>query len=145
MLIERIEVDNRKKALLLIEKTFMEYEACDYSTEGVNSFMKILADQDFLDGLDMMGAFIDSDLVGVIATKNSGSHIALFFVEGNYHKQGIGKALFQRVLQGCFKDKMTVNSSPYAVAVYEHLGFVADGEERSTDGIRYTPMTYTKA
>lgn len=42
---------------------------------------------------------------------HGGKHIALFFVEGKYHCQGIGKQLFQTVKA----DNMTVNSSPYAV------------------------------
>lgn len=139
-----MKADIRKNALSLIEKTFMQYEAPDYSIEGVNAFMKILADKDFIDGLEILGAYIDSKLVGVIATKNNGNHISLFFVDGNYHKQGIGKALIKRAFENSSKDKITVNSSPYAVAVYEHLGFVADCKEQLTDGIRYTPMTFTK-
>ncbi|WP_312644137.1 GNAT family N-acetyltransferase [Hydrogenoanaerobacterium sp.] len=144
MLIEKIDADKRECALLLIEKTFMQYEAPDYSSEGVNSFKKILDDKGFIDGLEMLGAYIDSKLVGVIATKNSENHISLFFVDGNYHKQGIGKALFKQMLQSSAKNIITVNSSPYAVAVYACLGFVADCEEKLTDGIRYTPMTYIK-
>lgn len=144
MLIKNIEADKRENELLLIEKTFIQYEAPDYSTEGVSFFMKILADKDFIDGLEMLGAYIHSKLVGVIATKDNGNHISLFFVDGNYHKQGIGKTLFRQVLQNSFKDKITVNSSPYATAVYVRLGFVTDCEERLRDGIRYTPMTYTK-
>jgi len=42
------------------------------------------------------GAFQNERLVGVIATRSSGGHIALFFVDGTYQRQGIGKALFER-------------------------------------------------
>ena len=38
----------------------------------------------------------------------------------------------------------TVNSSPYAVEVYRHLGFVATDAEQCTDGLRYTPMRFEK-
>ncbi|MEI3367845.1 GNAT family N-acetyltransferase [Clostridium sp. CAG:265] len=33
-----------------------------------------------------------------MATRNHGTHIALFFVDGKYHRQGIGKKLFKTVL-----------------------------------------------
>ena len=36
----------------------------------------------------------------------------------------------------------TVNSSPYAVEVYRHLGFVPTDTEQLTNGIRYTPMRF---
>lgn len=35
---------------------------------------------------------------------------------------------------------MTVHSSPFAVEIYRHLGFVATGEERTVNGLRFTPM-----
>lgn len=35
---------------------------------------------------------------------------------------------------------MTVNSSPYAVPVYEKLGFHATGSEQTVNGLRFTPM-----
>ena len=38
-------------------------------------------------------------------------------------------------------EQITVNSSPYAVKVYEHLGFAKTGEQReSENGIVFTPM-----
>ena len=37
----------------------------------------------------------------------------------------------------------TVNSSPYAVEVYRHLGFVPTDDEKSVDGLRFTPMQYS--
>lgn len=37
-----------------------------------------------------------------------------------------------------------MHSSPYAVPVYHKLGFVDTGTEQVSDGIRYTPMKYTR-
>ena len=37
----------------------------------------------------------------------------------------------------------TVHSSPYAVEVYRHLGFVPTDEEQTVDGLRFTPMQYS--
>lgn len=63
-------------------------------------------------------------------------------VYGN--KQGIGRKLFEAVIQNSTRDAITVNSSPYAIEVYKHLGFSVMQEEQITDGIRYTSMLFTK-
>lgn len=73
--------------------------------------------------LYILGAYKDDNLVGIIATRNKGSHIALFFVNGKYHRQGIGRKLFNAMLENNHYSKITVNSSLYAVDVYHKLGF----------------------
>ena len=115
---------------------FLEYEAPDYTQEGIDEFYKSIHDENYLAMLSLYGAFSSEGLVGVIATRNSGKHIALFFVDGKYHRQGIGKQLFQAVQT----DKMTVNSSPYAVPVYSKFGFKSVNTEQVVNGIRFTPM-----
>ena len=86
------------------------------------------------------GAFIQEELIGIIATRNLGTHIALFFVDGKYHRQGIGKQLFQAAQAANKSNAMTVNSSPYAVPVYHKLGFRDTGTEQVVNGLRFTPM-----
>lgn len=66
---------------------------------------------------------MNNSLVGVIATRINGNHIALFFVKGKYHRQGIGRRLLDRVVENCTSNIITVNSSPCAVKIYRHLGF----------------------
>ena len=65
-----------------------------------------------------------------------------FFVDGMYHRKGIGKQLFEKVCLDNSSGNMTVNSSPFAVKVYHHLGFIDSDIEQVTDGLRYTPMIY---
>ena len=48
-------------------------------------------------------------------------------------------------LERCLQEKfdlaeITVNSSPYAVLIYERLGFVVQNEEMVKNGIRFIPM-----
>lgn len=123
-------------ALNLVWKVFLEYEAPDYTQEGIDEFYKSIHDERYLSMLSVYGAFSGEELVGVIATRNSGKHIALFFVDGRYHRQGIGKQLFQTVQT----DKMTVNSSPFALPVYKKLGFEVVAAEQAVNGLRFTPM-----
>lgn len=146
MEIKRIETSGRNEAVKLISSVFMQFEAPDYSDEGVKTFNEtVIYNDEFFNRLVMYGAYIETRLVGVIATMNEGKHIALFFVDGSYHRQGIGKMLFEKVLEVSTENEITVNSSPYAVEVYRHLGFTDTAEEQITDGMRYTPMVYRKS
>ena len=139
-LIRKIRQKEIERALLLVWQVFQEYEAPDYTKEGMQEFYKSIHDEKYLSNLDWYGAFVEEELVGVIATRNEGTHIALFFVDGKYHRQGIGKRLFQTVQIKCGSDKMTVNSSPYAVPVYHKLGFQDTNAEQTINGLRFTPM-----
>ncbi len=130
-------LDETQSALQLVWEVFQEFESPDYTQEGINEFYKTIHDENYISMLTMYGAFLSGELVGVIATRNNGRHIALFFVDGKYHRQGIGKQLFEAVRT----DKMTVNSSPYAVGIYRKLGFKAVDDEQSVNGLRFTPMT----
>ena len=75
---------------------------------------------------------------------SEGAHIALFFVKGEYHGRGIGNQLFKTVLQMCPAGSMTVNSSPYAVPIYHHLGFHDMDKEQAVNGLRFTPMEWRR-
>ncbi len=139
-LIRKIRPEERETALLLVWKVFQEYEAPDYTQEGVEAFYKSIHDEKYLSELCWYGAFVQEALVGVIAARNAGTHIALFFVDGAYHRQGIGKQLFQAALAANPSHVMTVNSSPYAASVYHKLGFEDTGSEQVANGLRFTPM-----
>lgn len=144
MTIEKINFENREKALALVLSVFMQYEAPEYSQQGIKTFKDFINSKESIDGLEIYGTFKEEEIVGVIATKNDGNHIALFFVYGKYHRQGIGRKLFETVIKESTGEKITVNSSPYAVEVYQKLGFILDSDEQLVDGLRYTPMTYIK-
>ncbi len=145
MIVSRITDEQEiKSALALALKVFMRFEAPEYPKEGIESFKASLSSREYLEKLKIYGAFEVSKLVGIIATRLLGSHIALFFVDENFQGQGVGRLLFDEVLRDCHTEKLTVNSSPYAAKIYRHFGFKDDMPEQTTDGIRYIPMTYTK-
>ncbi|MET0018350.1 GNAT family N-acetyltransferase [Oscillibacter sp.] len=127
-------------ALDLAWEVFGEFEVPDYTPQGAQAFYASIHDPDYLARLRIYGAFEGNTLIGVLATRNGGAHIALFFVRGAYHRQGVGRRLFFRACQENSAGQMTVNSSPYAVEVYRRLGFCETGAKQTTDGIRYTPM-----
>ena len=137
-------------AITLVWSVFDEFEAPDYSEEGVEEFrrsvnVETITGQMEKGGLVMKG-FVDGDILyGVIAVRNR-NHISLLFVQKDFHRRGIARRLFESVVEDCRKDReidrITVNSSPYAVEAYRHLGFRETGPEQEVNGIRFTPMDY---
>ena len=139
-----IEDSDRETALHLVLRVFMEYEAPDYIEEGIDTFKNFLSDKEQTDKLEMYGAFEGDIIVGVIASRNNATHISLFFVDGSHHRKGIGKLLFETLLNHTESEQITVNSSPFAVDIYKRLGFVSTNDEQTTNGIRFTPMVYKR-
>ena len=90
MEIKKIDLRKIDDALELIWKTFMKYEAPDYSEEGIEEFRRSIYNKEWLADKIFYGAYDENNLLGVIATKEK-SHIALFFVEGKHHRKGIGR------------------------------------------------------
>ena len=143
MEIRKIKDEEMPMALDLTWKTFLEFEAPDYTEEGIEEFRKSIYDNNWLAIRDFWGAFNGGKLLGLIATKNY-NHISLFFVDGKYHKQGIGRKLFNKICELNETGFYTVNSSPYAKGVYEHLGFEYTDSEQCVNGLRFYPMKNDK-
>lgn len=151
MEIIRLEKNYIRRALDLVWTVFEEFEAPEYSKEGIEEFRKFILYDSIIEKLEKgelnFWGCIDNDiLLGVIATKEI-DHICLLFVRKEYHKQGIARNLFQEVKKICNDysniKEITVNSSPYAVEVYHRLGFVDTDKEQTVNGIRFTPMLYS--
>lgn len=144
MVIRKIKEAEVPEAIQLVLSVFMEFEAPEYSKEGILHFQEFVHKSDISKELELYGAFHRNKIVGVIATRKEGKHISLFFVNSDYHKQGIGRKLFEIVKKNCKGEVLTVNSSPFAVPIYKHLGFMATDTEQIEDGIRFTPMIFHK-
>ena len=145
MIIRKIENTERKTAVALMWDTFLKFEAPDYSDEGVQSFKDFIENKEILKTLEFFGAYEQDELKGVIAINENRKHICCFFVKAKYHRQGIGRKLWEYVLNHSERNVFTVNSSPYAVPVYHKLGFVDTDTEQLADGMRYTPMKFVNA
>lgn len=145
MLVQPLPTKGLQAALDLVLRVFLQFEAPDYSEEGVETFCSFLKNGEEITKLRFYGAYERESLVGVLATRGEdGSHIALFFVDAAFQGRGVGRALFAQARAQCRGDRMTVHSSPYAKAIYEHLGFTAVSGEQLSNGIRYHPMQYSK-
>lgn len=137
-------------AMALAWKTFLKYEACDYTQQGIRSFEDFITDSRlhrmFLIGsYEMFVAMDDGRMIGMI-TLRSCSHISLLFVDDEYQKKGVGRALMNYLCNYLLTEegvgRVTVNASPYGVGFYHKLGFRDLRPEEEQDGIRYTPMEF---
>ena len=143
--IRRLSEDERQAALDLAWVVFSEYESPDYSAEGTEEFRKCLHDEDYLHGLQYYGAFDGEKLIGEIAIRPDRKHICFFFVDGSYHRRGIGTRMFRRLLEDYPDETITLNSSPFGLPFYKAIGFAATEEEKTVNGIRFTPMKYVRS
>jgi len=141
-MIRRLSEEERQAALDLAWAVFSEYESPDYSAEGTEEFRKCLHDEEYLRGLQYYGAFDGGKLIGEIAIRPEKLHICFFFVDGRYHRLGIGTKMFRRLLEDYPGETITLNSSPYGLPFYKVIGFVPTDEEKNVNGIRFTPMKY---
>ena len=142
MIIRLLTKEELNKSLDFIWRVFCDYEAVNYPEDGKQAFYKVLHSEDYLKILTAYGAFKDDNLIGIIATRNDGSHIALFFVAGEYQRLGIGRKLWETVLENSESEIITVNSSLYAKNIYLKLGFKQKSDTQEKDGIRFIPMEY---
>jgi GNAT superfamily N-acetyltransferase len=135
-------------AMALAWRTFMRFEADDYTPEGVESFQDFITDtmlhRMFVIGAyQLFGAYQDGKMVGMISLRNE-THISLLFVDENYHRHGIGRRLIDYVSEYVHNEEghhmLTVNAAPYATGFYHRIGFVDTGTVQESDGITYTPM-----
>lgn len=140
--------DEWEEAMALAWKTFLEFEGDVYSPEGIRNFEDFITDsalkRRFLMGAyQMMAAYEGSKLVGMISMRNE-KHISLLFVDRDYHRRGIGRALVLALASYVKREmghkQLTVNASPYGVEFYHSLGFFDLGPQKQQDGIIFTPM-----
>ncbi len=143
ILIRLLQKKETGSAIRLAWKVFCEFESPDYAPEGTEEFKKALNDDAYLRGLVYYGAFDGDKLAGMLGIRKEKAHICLLFVDGEYHRRGVGTALFERMCEDYRGKTITVNSSPYGAAFYRALGFTPTDGEQTVNGIRFTPMAYS--
>jgi len=149
-MIKEVAAEDIGRAIDLVNRVFFEFVAVDYSEKGRNTFESYVKNKlqevtaDLKTGHKKMWAYYQGgEILGVIATQNN-AHISLMFVDKEHHRKGIARQLFFTVLEEIKQSEsatqVTVNSSPYAVSAYEHLGFIKTDDEQEKDGIIFVPM-----
>lgn len=143
-----IDSEEWDEAIELIYRTFLEFDAPEFTEDGIAQFRDFISDHTLkrmyeAGVFQMIGAYDGMKLVGVLGLR-ANSHISLLFVHRDYHRQGIGRKLLMVLcdyaLIKLHQEFITVNSSPYAVEFYHRMGFTDVMETQESDGIIYTPM-----
>lgn len=136
-----------QETMEMIWKTFMRFEACDYTEEGISNFRDFITDgkiyKMFLEGAYKMLIVLDGEkIIGQISVRCR-NHISLLFVDEAYHRQGVGRALIQEMAKHLKENRelfMSVKAAPYAVGFYRKTGFHICSPEEEFSGIRVTSM-----
>lgn len=149
--IREVKNEELSECLKLIRKTFMRYEAPIFADEGIRSFMRFISEDNISSLLDkrsmwLYKAVFKGKLIGVAAVKDL-SHISLLFVDEKYQRKGAGTALLNFCIKKIrrknkYAHKVTLNSSPAAYGFYLKFGFDFDSDEKISEGVIYTPMSY---
>jgi len=111
----------------VVNRTFNKFIAPTYSPEGIESFFNYvrpdLISQRAMNSYLILVALFHNNIVGVIEIRNY-CHISLLFVDEQYHRKGVARGLLNHALDICRChnpdiSQITVNSSPYALAIYK--------------------------
>lgn len=142
------KVEDWEPMMKMVWRTFLRFEAKDYTDEGIHSFLDFITDEklfhSFLRGdYQVMVATDRENIVGMASVRNR-NHLSLLFVDEPYHRKGIGRRLLDRFCEYLQKEEgepyMSVKAAPYAVQFYEKLGFDVVSPEEQVGGIRVTSM-----
>ena len=153
IVIRKIKSHEVADAMALAMEVFMQFEAQDYDPSGVDSFKRdIVENPEYLENArqgicPIYGAFDGEKLVALMGMRSSKTHINLVFTKKEYHRKGIATAIFRYLLDDILAenpalDALTLNSSPYGLPFYLHMGFIPLTEEQEINGIKFTPMKY---
>ncbi len=117
-MIRKLMKEEYKNAINLSYQVCIECGINDFTEEGIETFKSFVYDTSLMNTLDIYGAFDNHLLIGIIGVHRERQHISLFFVLPHYHRQGIGKSLFDYMMSNCNFTYITVNSSTYAETFY---------------------------
>ena len=132
-----------------VKRVFDEFVAPDYSEEGNNHFYDFIKPESIVERVNngniIFTAKDGKRMRGMIELKNY-NHICLLFVDRRYHGLGIARDLFNKIVaivkENTHVKLIDVHSSPFAVPVYERLGFKVTSEMQEMDGIKFVTMEY---
>jgi len=148
MKIESIELEDIGSAGILIKKVFDEFAASGYSKNGAAHFYKVIREEAIrerlLNGNLIFVAKNCNKIIAYIEIMGL-NHIYLLFVDKEFQRKGIGRKLIDFSLNILLKNssnfrEVTVNSTAFAVNVYEKLGFEKIADFQMKDGIISFPM-----
>jgi GNAT superfamily N-acetyltransferase len=139
---EESDADCVSRLILDMAKFFLS----DPSAKESQPFLATVIPQAVAERISALNfrCYVAEDAVGIcgFAALRDDSHLYHLFVSSRSHRQGVARALWQHAKARSCSSSFTVNSSLFAVPVYERLGFVATATPQSKDGLEFVPMVY---
>jgi GNAT superfamily N-acetyltransferase len=141
------EVGDAERIAPLIGEFAAKFILCDFSAEGKSRFLSdhtsiAVADRIRSNFHYRITEFGD-ELIGVVGMRDS-VHLYHLFVAEAFQGQRIARALWEQAKAECLErgnpGTFTVNSSKYAVPMYERFGFVVTGPVQDVGGVQFVPM-----
>lgn len=145
--IRKATVNDSTEISALISRNAKSLLIDDFEGDGLTFFLNAVSARSIRDymeqGFRYMVALASQEIVGVIAVKDN-RHMFHLFVDKDHHKKGIAKLLWDHISRDSIEsgktDKFTLNSTSYALPVYERWGFNVTDEQQTRHGISFTPM-----
>lgn len=147
MLIRPLEPADIPAVAGLLRELAREYIVHESPPEGASTF---LAENDEMGVRNFLArghvyhvAVVDGELAGFVAVRDH-SHLFHLFVGKRWHRRGVARALWDAARAAAVAaggdGAFTVNSSNFAVPVYEAFGFVRVGPTQCAKGLYFNPM-----
>jgi GNAT superfamily N-acetyltransferase len=126
----------------LAEPVYARFLAPEYDAQGRSVFSAYIAPEAIAERLrtGSRGWVVDAggQLVGFIETARR--HIHLIVVHADWHNRGLARQLIAAATADLGPGIVTLNASPYALPIYERIGFRVTGPQAVRNGIIATPM-----
>jgi GNAT superfamily N-acetyltransferase len=148
--IRKYRAGDARSVAALISRTYSRFNRHEGISQAVREYIesynpkgKKTADihKRFSQTPDCLVAVAGSRLVGVARGREN--RLINLFVDGDYHRQGIGTRLVQRFEKACRNAGYTsivLRSSLYATPFYASLGYKKTTGVRSVHGLKVQPM-----
>ena len=152
MLIRPLEAADIPAVAGLLRELAREYIVHESPPEGASTF---LAENDEMGVRGFLArghvyhvAVVDGELAGFVAIRDN-SHLFHLFVGKRWHRRGIARVLGDSGRKAACPagsdGVFTVNSSNFAVPVYEAFGFTRVGPTQCAKGLYFNPMRLDEA
>lgn len=135
----------------LLRDLTSKYIARTLSDEGANRLLDSMTEPAIkaylASGYRYHVAEQDGELAGVVAVRDNG-HLYHLFVSERFQRQGVARQLWEVAKDACLQagnpGAFTVNSSRYAVGLYEKLGFVKRSDASNDGDVISIPMIWSE-
>ncbi len=149
VIIRKFKIVDTALVAEIVSSTFKRYNKQEGIKEAANKFINFYDPEKNIEKLKL--AFSKSDIffvavdnkkiIGMIRGKKD--RVVNLFVNGKYHKSGVGSRLMEKFEKSCIKKgskDIKLRASIYAVSFYEKAGYKKTTGIRNFIGLKICPM-----